>query len=190
MSTTKPRADAVRNRERILATAEEMFARDGLAVSVDDIAARAKVGIGTLYRHFPTKDALVAAIVVGRIERIADRAEELASATDPRAALFGLIEQMVTEGATKRDFVEALGGSQWFETATAQTIKARFRKAMSKLLSRAQAAGTVRDDVSAPDLTALVRGLFASGTDPKTRTRLLSILLDGLKASRAPAASS
>jgi AcrR family transcriptional regulator len=176
------RADAIRNRERILTTAEEMFARDGLSVSVDDIARRAKVGIGTLYRHFPTKDALVAAIVIDRIGRVAERAEALHDAPDPGAALLGLIEQMVAEGAHKRDFVDALGGSDWLDTAAADAIKQRFRRALAKLLASAQAAGAIRADVMAPDLLALVRGVLAAGTDAKVRGRLLAVLLDGLRA--------
>jgi AcrR family transcriptional regulator len=176
------RADAIRNRARILATAEDMFARDGLSVSVDDIARRAKVGIGTLYRHFPTKDALVAAIVIDRIGRVAERAEALHDAPDPGAALLGLIEQMVAEGAHKRDFVDALGGSDWLDTAAADAIKQRFRRALAKLLAKAQTSGAIRADVMAPDLLALVRGVLAAGTDAKVRGRLLAVLLDGLRA--------
>ena len=176
------RADAVRNRERILATAEDMFARDGLSVSVDDIARRAKVGIGTLYRHFPTKAALVAAIVIDRIGRVAERAEALHDAPDPGAALLGLIEQMVAEGAHKRDFVDALGRSDWLDTPAADAIKQRFRRALAKLLAKAQTAGAIRADVMAPDLLALVRGVLAAGTDAKVRGRMLAVLLDGLRA--------
>ena len=176
------RADAVRNRARILATAEDMFARDGLSVSVDDIARRAKIGIGTLYRHFPTKDALVAAIVIDRIGRVAERAEELHDAAEPGPALLGLLEQMVAEGAHKRDFVDALGGSDWLDTAAADAIKQRFRRALAKLLAKAQAAGSIRTDIAAPDLLALVRGVLASGADAKVRGKLLAVLLDGLRA--------
>lgn len=176
------RADAVRNRQRILATAEEMFARDGSSVSVDDIARRAKIGIGTLYRHFPTKDALVAAIVIERIERVAERAEALHDTPTPGPALLGLLEQMVAEGAHKRDFVDALGGSQWLDTAAADATRQRFRRALAKLLGKAQATGAIRDDVAATDLLALVRGVLASGADAKGRAKLLAVLLDGLRA--------
>lgn len=176
------RADAIRNRERILATAEDMFAREGLGVSVDEIARRAKIGIGTLYRHFPTKDALVAAIVIDRIGRVAERAEALHDARDPGPALLGLLEQMVAEGAHKRDFVDALGGSAWLDTAAAEAIKQRFRRALAKLLVNAQAAKAIRADISAPDLLALVRGVLAAGTDAKIRGRLLAVLIDGLRA--------
>ena len=178
----KQRADAARNRAKILATAEAMFARDGLTVAVDDIARRAKVGVGTLYRHFPTKEALVAAIVIARIARIAEHAEQLAHAADPGAALFGLIEQMVAEGVVKRDFVDALGAHAVFAGAAADAVRTRFRRALAKLLVRAQAAGAVRGDVTAPDIAALVRGVFASADDdPKARARYLGILIDGLR---------
>jgi AcrR family transcriptional regulator len=175
------RADAVRNRQKLLATAEEVFARDGLAVSVDDIARRAKVGIGTLYRHFPTKDALIAAIVIARIERIAERAEQLAGGPAPGAALVELIEHMVAESATKRDLVEALGGTEWLEAAAVEAARSRYRRALAKLLARAQDAGEVRADVTASDLTAIVKGLFAANVDARTRGRLLRVLVDGLR---------
>jgi AcrR family transcriptional regulator len=174
------RADAQRNRATILTTAEAMFAADGLAVSVDDIARRAKVGIGTLYRHFPTKDALVAAIVVDRIARVADCAEALLVERDAGEALYGLLARMVEEGAHKRDFIDALGGSAWLETAAVDKTKQRFRKALGKLLARAQEQGHVRDDVQPADLTALTRGILAG--DAKTRPRLLEIVLAGLRA--------
>src|ERR1700761_3122073 len=132
-STPGKRADAERNRAAVLATAEAMFARDGIGVSVDEIARRAKVGIGTLYRHFPTKDALVSAIVIMRIARIADHIKALATAEDAGSALFDLLARMVEEGAQKRDFVDALGGSAWLDTAAADATRQRFRKALSQL---------------------------------------------------------
>jgi AcrR family transcriptional regulator len=175
------RADAVRNRQTILATAEEAFAREGLAVSVDDIARRAQVGIGTLYRHFPTKDALIAAIMIARIERVAERAEQLAGSPAPGDALAELVEHMVAESATKRDLVEALGGTGWFETAAVEAVRSRYRRALARLLARAQDAGEIRADVTASDLTAIVKGLFAASVDTRARGRLLRILLDGLR---------
>ncbi len=182
LSTVKPaRADAVRNRQKILATAEDAFAREGLAVSVDDIARRAQVGIGTLYRHFPTKDALIAAIVIARIERVAERAEQLAGSPAPGAALVELVEHMVAESATKRDLVEALGGTEWFEAGAVEAARGRYRRALAKLLTRAQDAGEIRADVTASDLTAIVKGLFAANVDARTRGRLLRVLLDGLR---------
>jgi len=177
------RADAQRNRATILATAEEMFASDGLAVSVDDIARRAGVGIGTLYRHFPTKDALVAAIVVERIGRVADHLETLVDADDAGAALCAVIERMVEEGVHKRDFVESLGNKALLMTPALDQSRARYRKVLAKLLARAQEQGAVRDDVQPADITELVKGLFAA--DAKSRARLLRVVLDGLRARSA-----
>jgi AcrR family transcriptional regulator len=173
------RADAQRNRAQILATAEQMFARDGLAVSVDDIAKRAGVGIGTLYRHFPTKDALVAAIVIERIAGLAEHTESLLEARDAGPALFALIERMVEEGARKRDFVESLGKADLLMTPALEQSRARYRRALSTLLARAQEQGAVRADVQASDITALVKGVFAA--DGKARSRLVKILLAGLQ---------
>lgn len=173
----------MRNRQKILATAEDMFAREGLAVSVDDIARRAEVGIGTLYRHFPTKDALVAAVVIARIERVAERAEQLAvSSAAPGAALIELVEHMVAESATKRDLIEALGGTEWLSAASVEAARGRYRRGLAKLLARAQDAGEIRSDVTAADLTLLVKGLFSVTVDARARGRLLRILLDGLRA--------
>jgi len=160
-----------------------MFAADGLDVSVDDIARRAKVGIGTLYRHFPTKDALVAAIVVARIARVADHTETLLDSranADAGEALFGLLARMVEEGAQKRDFVDALGGSAWLDTAAVESTKQRLRTALAKLLVRAQDQRRVRADVQAADLMTLVRGVLVAG-DAKSRARVLAIVLAGLR---------
>jgi AcrR family transcriptional regulator len=175
------RADAQRNRAAILAAAEAMFGADGLEVSVDEIARRAKVGIGTLYRHFPTKDALVGAIVVARIAQIAEHAEQRLLDDDAGAGLFALLTRMVEEGVKKRDFVAALGGSAWLESAMVTATKQRFRKALAKLLARAQEQRHVREDVQPADLTALVRGVLSAG-DAKAQARLLAIVRDGLAA--------
>ena len=155
------RADAQRNRATILATAEQMFAADGLAVSVDDIAKAAKLGIGTLYRHFPTKDALIAAIVIERTARMADEADAALAEEDAGTALFALIERLIEEGEKKRDFVEALGTSDLLMTPALEQSRAR-------------------DDVQAADITAMIKGLFAA--DVRSRPRLRTIFCDGLRA--------
>jgi AcrR family transcriptional regulator len=173
------RADAQRNRATILATAEAMFATDGLAVSVDDIARAAKVGIGTLYRHFPTKDALVAAIVIERTARMADHTEAALANADAGRALFALIEHLIEEGEKKRDFVEALGNTDLLMTPALEQCRARFKKSLAKLLARAQEQGAVRDDIHATDITAMLKGLLAA--DVRSRARLLKIFCDGLR---------
>ena len=164
----------------ILATAEQMFATNGVAVSVDDIARAAKVGIGTLYRHFPTKNALVAAIVIERAGRMADLTEAALGQEDAGAALFTLIDRLVEEGVPKRDFVESLGSTDLLATPALEQSRARFKKALGKLLARAQDQRAVRTDVQASDLTAMIKALFAA--DVKSRARLLRIFCDGLRA--------
>jgi AcrR family transcriptional regulator len=180
----QPRADAVRNRQKILEIAEHMFAKHGLEISVDDIARQADVGIGTLYRHFPTKHALIAALAGVHFEQFAHRAEQLTLAPHPAAALRELLELMAHESASKRDLLEALGGSKWTNGPEIAPLRARYQRALSKLLANAQRAGAIRDDVSFTDLNALIRGLFVSELDAKTRIRLVQVLFDGLRPRR------
>src|SRR5271170_7879529 len=109
MTQPRPlRADAERNRQRVLEIAQQVFATEGLAVPIDEIARRAGLGVGTLYRHFPTKEALFEAIVIGRIEGLVDYAREGARAPDPGVAFFGFLSRMVEEGSAKKDFLGAL----------------------------------------------------------------------------------
>jgi AcrR family transcriptional regulator len=175
------RADASRNRQKILDTAEHMFAKHGLGVSVDDIAHEAEIGIGTLYRHFPTKQALIAALAGAHFEQFADRAEQLARSPHPVAALRELLELMATESANKRDLLEALGGSKWTAGPEIEPLRARYRRALAKLLANAQRAGEICEDVTFADLGALISGLFRSDLDARARIRLVRILFDGLR---------
>jgi AcrR family transcriptional regulator len=179
------RADAERNRRRVLEVAQEVFASEGLSVRVEEIARRAGVGVGTVYRHFPTKEALFQAIVVDRIGRSAAHAERLNDAEDPGAAVFALIEHLVAEGAAKKDFVDALGGAIP-SSPDVQTSKRRFRDALGRLLSRAQKARAVRADVDVADVISLVHGVLADPhASPATRARRAAIICDGLRPLRA-----
>ena len=96
------RADAERNRQRVLQVAQELFATEGLAVPIDGIARRAGLGVGTLYRHFPTKEALFEAIVVGRMEQLVEAARAGARAHDRGGAFFGFLTRMVEEGRRRK----------------------------------------------------------------------------------------
>lgn len=174
------RADALRNRQKILDTAEQMFARQGLGVSVDDIARETGIGVGTLYRHFPTKHALIAALAGGHFAKFADRAEQLAAEPRPGAALRELIEIMVRESANKRDLLDTLRGNAWLDSPEIEPLRARYKRALAKLLGNAQRAGEIRNDVSPAELGALLRGLFWSELDTRTRMRLVGVLFDGL----------
>ncbi len=195
MAKKRPlRAVAERNREHVLKIAQDVFAAEGLAVPIDEIARRAGLGVGTLYRHFPTKEALFLAIVVDRMERLVAEARALASAPDPGEAFFGFLSRMVHEGSAKRDFMDALSGTREDLGRTLAAIKASYRAALAVLLERAQDCGAVRRDVSVAELHALVTGTFASldqlGRDAgQARKRLLAIVCDGLRPRVARAAS-
>jgi AcrR family transcriptional regulator len=170
------RADARRNRERILRAAGELFAEQGLAAPLDEIAARAGVGPGTVYRHFPAKDVLFDAVVGVRVAGLVATARELATAVDTGAAFFGFLDRLFVEAGHKRDMSDALtlpGGQ-----------REELREAVATLLSRAQAAGAVRSDVGAEDLLRMVKGLIASvrgSTDPELPRRVFRVLGDGLR---------
>jgi AcrR family transcriptional regulator len=196
MAKKRPlRADAERNREHVLRIAEDVFAAEGLSVPIDEIARRAGLGVGTLYRHFPTKEALFLAIVVDRMEHLAADARALASAPDAGEAFFGFLSRMIQEGSAKRDFMDALSASGADLGRTLAGIKASYRAALAVLLERAQAAGAVRRDVSVLELHALITGTFGSldrlGKDAvQARKRLLSIVCDGLRPQVARAGKS
>ena len=178
------RADAERNRRRVLEVAQEVFAAEGLAVPIDEIARRAGLGVGTLYRHFPTKEALFEAIVVGRMEQLVDDARAGARADDPGAAFFGFVKKVVDVGAAKKDFLTALARTG-VDLKRIAALKLRMHRAMSVLLGRAQRAGAVRRDVSAVDVLTLAMGTMRAADQhaagPSERKRLLVVILDGLR---------
>lgn len=183
--TAQPmRADARRNRSLIMAAAEEAFAEEGLGVPVDEIARRAGVGTGTLYRHFPTKEALFEAVVLEHMERIAAEAERRAHSDPPGQALFDFIRYLAVEGAAKRNLVDALMGAGIDVKSGATGSKQAIESAFQVLLDRAQSAGEVRTDVRLADLFALVMGScqFASAhSDDCSQSRMLAVVCDGLR---------
>ncbi len=170
------RADARRNREKVLDAARDAFAESGFAVPLDTIAARAGVGPGTVYRHFPTKEALFQAVVTGRVVELVAVARRRAADTDPGSAFFAFLAQLSAEGAAKRDIPDAI--------ALPGPLRDELHDALEALLTRAQDAGAVRPDVTATDLVALFKGLLASahdGTEPGRAERILNIVTDGLR---------
>jgi len=187
MNTKRPlRADAQRNRQMVLEVAETVFAAEGLAVPIDEIARRAGLGVGTLYRHFPTKEVLFDAIVRRRMEGMVEAAQGLVTAADPGEAFFEFLARIVD--GTKRDFVDALARSGVDLSQELTVAKTELRHAMGGLLERAQEAGDVRQDVSIADVFALVSGIFVAmdqrGGDAAAREHLLAIVSDGLRAHR------
>ena len=188
------RADARRNRQQILAAAETVFAEEGAGVPVDEVARRAGVGVGTLYRHFPTKEALFAAIVVEHMERIRDCAVALADSDDPGAALFEFLALLVREGTSKRNLVDALSGAGVDIKDAAADTKAGLEEAGGVLLARAQEAGQVRADVTLADLFGLVMGACSAGEGGGSRTdcssaRMVAVVCDGLRPTAPPAST-
>jgi AcrR family transcriptional regulator len=154
------RADARRNRERLLRVATEAFATGGLGVPLDEIARRAGVGPGTLYRHFPTKEALFQAVVHERLQGLIDAARELGVAEDPGQALIGFLGRLVAEAAPKKDLIDALVGSGVDVQAQLTATATELRDEIERLLRRAQRALAVRADITVADLMALTSGLL------------------------------
>jgi AcrR family transcriptional regulator len=187
MTKKRPlRADAERNRQRVLEVAQTVFATEGLAVPIDEVARRAGLGVGTLYRHFPTKEALFLAIVLDRMERLAADAAAGAEAPDPGEAFFRFLERMVEEGSAKRDLVDALSGTSLDFGRAAKEVKKRLHDALALLLARAQKVGAVREDVGVLEVLALVTGTFASmdrlgSGGARGRERLFAVVCDGLR---------
>jgi len=174
------RADARRNRDKVLRAAREAFAASGYGVPLDEIAARAGVGPGTVYRHFPAKEALFQAVITARVEDLIDDARARAGADDPGGAFFGFLARIGEEAAAKRDMPDAI--------AIAGSQQDRLHAAVDVLLRRAQEAGVVRADISTPDLIVLLKGLLASiqdasagASDPAARNRVYAVLTDGLR---------
>lgn len=176
------RADARRNRARILTAARALFASGGIDVPMDDIARRAEVGVGTLYRHFATKEALFAAIVAERIGEAAALADSRARDRDAGAAFFDVLDHMWAEGAHKRDFIDALVDAKFDLHAAVARPSASLRRALGRLVRRAQAVGAVRPNISVGDILALMAACN-SGRDRTggSANRMFAILRDGLR---------
>jgi AcrR family transcriptional regulator len=171
------RADAQRNRDKVLRAAREAFAASGYGVPLDEIAARAGVGPGTVYRHFPTKEALFEAVVTARLEDLLEDGRRRARTDDPEAAFFGFMARVAEEGMAKRDLPDAIVASG--------PLREQFSAALDELLRRAQEAGAVRDGITTGDLIALLKGLFVSAKDepdPARYHRLLAVVTAGLRA--------
>lgn len=182
------RADAQRNRDRVLKAAFAAFAGEGLSVPVHEIARRAGVGTGTVSRRFPTKESLFAAVFVSRVEWLADLARQLGEAADAGDAFFEFFAALVAEGAANRGLADALTGAGFDIKAVVSGPEHDVAGAMASLLARAQRAGAVRPDIDAADVMALIAGCLARQPDrgdPAARDRLVAVVCAGLR-SEAP----
>jgi AcrR family transcriptional regulator len=178
------RADARRNRARILAVAMEAFATEGLSVTVQEIARRAGVGTGTVSRHFPTKEALFEAILLSRAGWLTQEANRLMDASDPGAAFFEFFAVVIAEGAANLGLAEALIGAGYDLDEAARRDGVDPISALGLLLARAQRAGAVRPDVEVADVKALIGGCLARSAgspDQGALHRMVSIARQGLQ---------
>src|SRR6266478_3309491 len=150
------RADAERNKKLIVQAARKVFATAGLAAPIDEIAERAGVGIGTLYRHFPTKEALFEAVVIGRVEDLVEEARCLLASNDPKTAFFKLLSQLVQHGDGHKDLMDALAKQSFDLQKAMPGLLAEMWNLVGQLLKQAQRAGTVRREVGLPHVQALV----------------------------------
>jgi AcrR family transcriptional regulator len=176
------RADARRNRAALLDAAEAVFAASGPAASTEDVARAAGVGIGTLFRHFPTKEALLEAVYLARLHRLSEQAAALADADDPGTAFFDYFRTVVEESRTKTALTKALAEAGVDPSAAAAGMG--FHGAFERLLVRAQQAGAVRADIGVPDMIALLVGASHAvehATDGAVRDRTIAIVIDGLR---------
>ena len=190
MSTIAPRplrADARRNREKVMAAASAAFAETGLDAQVEDIARRAGVGVGTVYRHFPTKEALVDALAAQHFERLADRMEAaLEEQGDPWAILTATIRSIATAAAADVAWCEMIGGHPSAVQAASRGQQ-RLAAATATLIARAQQAGVMREDATVQDIGTIMCGFghvaaAQRAGAPLDWKRYLDIALDGLRA--------
>jgi AcrR family transcriptional regulator len=180
------RADARRNRERVLRTAQQLFATEGLGVSLDEIARRAGVGPGTVHRHFPAKEALYLAVAIDQLKQLVTEAEALAATDDP-AALFTLLSRMMASGAENAAVKSALVAAEFDLRTAAPDVAVDLTRHVADLLHRAHEADAVRHDLTVDEVMALVAGAFAAirhanaETSRKRAAHIAQLILDGLR---------
>jgi len=182
----KRRADGERNRERLVDTAKAAFAELGADVSLDEIARRAGVGIGTLYRHFPTRGAIVEAVYRREVEQLAASATRLLATLPPAEALHAWMRLFVDYIATKKVMAAALSSIAEGAAELYVSSRQRIHDAVAQLVERASAAGEIRGDVDPGDLLRALVGFTHGNTSPgwqASALRLIDILMDGLRTS-------
>jgi AcrR family transcriptional regulator len=179
------RADARDNRERILHAADEVFGVGGAAASTEEVARLAGVGIATVFRHFPTKQDLLRAVLTARLEGLRDRARDLSQAADPGAAFRDFFEEVVDGASQKLSIAESLADVGGDTEGAPTWVGEEMRDAFGDLLVRAQQAGAIRSDVARPEVYALMVGVSrATAHVPMSepvKQRMLALALDGLR---------
>ena len=180
----KPRADSVRNRERVLAAAQAVFAAGGPAASLEAVAQQAGVGVGTLYRHFPTRQDLFEAVYRNEVEQLVEMAEQLGTEAEPPEALRRWMHAMVEFVATKKGMSAALAIVVNASSDLTAYSFDRLGQALDVLVRRAVAAGAIRGDIGAEDILRTVVGLCYTHDKPGWQGdvhRLLDVFADGMR---------
>jgi AcrR family transcriptional regulator len=183
-STRPLRSDARLNRDKLIGVAAERFAAVGVDVPLESVAKQAGLGIGTLYRHFPTRDALIEAVYRQEVDRLCDAASELLADNPPDVALEQWMRRFVSYAATKRGMSGALQSIAASNSSLYTQTRERLVTALATLLNAAVAAGTVRADMAPEDIWQAMSGvwLLPAGEDWAARAqRLLQLLMDGLR---------
>ena len=188
MTDSKPlRADARRNRARVLEAAESVFAARGTSAPTEEVARAAGVGVGTVFRHFPTKEELLKAVLLHRLHSFADQAEAVVAANspDPGGAFFEFLDGWIEMSGAKNAYFEALSAAGIEIPATGSVVGARLIESLGVLLGRAQAAGAARQDLSAEELIPVIVGTAKAveyvGADLARRARTVAIMFDALR---------
>jgi AcrR family transcriptional regulator len=185
------RADAARNREALLCAAREVFAETGLDSPLEEIARRARVGIGTLYRRFPSRERLIAAALVGKLTEYADAAERALTDPDPWAGFASFVESICALQAGDRGLADLLLMTM-ASSGEIEAIRERANRAARQLLDRAVTAGKVRADLSSEDLLLLLIAnssvATAAGREaPRAQPRFVALMLDSFRPEHASA---
>jgi AcrR family transcriptional regulator len=189
-STRKPRADAQRNRERILVVAKEVFTRDGAAASLDDIARQTGIGPGTLYRHFPTRDALIEAVYTGEVEKLAAAEHRFAATMPPLAALRAWMLLFIDHVSDKRLIIPAMDTVAGGSVRLIEGARSLIHTAFVASVKRAIASGDLRADTDPDDFVRALVGVFHTTAVPgweQSARRIVEILIAGSRS--APIAS-
>jgi AcrR family transcriptional regulator len=186
-AATRPlRADAAKNRERILEAAEATFTAEGVSAPIDAVAQRAGVGVGTVYRHFPTKEALFEAIVTSRLDDLCETTRQLAEGEPADKAVFSFLREFGRQASAKQDLFDAMDAAGLdIKSACAASVD-ELTRGIDLLIEHAKAAGAVRDDVATAEVMALIVGACHSKQDDLVCQRMVEIVCDGI---RRPAAA-
>jgi AcrR family transcriptional regulator len=186
MEKRKPRADAIRNRERVLEAAKAVFSQGGAEASLEAVARHAGVGIGTLYRHFPTREALYEAVYRREVEQLVDLAERLEAKMAPIEALRRWLRAGVEFMATKKGMAAAFAMAAHGSSELVAYSLDQLTRALGKLLQRAAAADEIRADIDPEDLLRTLVGMCYAHDRPGWQAkvlRLVDVFIDGLRRS-------